>query len=264
MKKVAILYICTEKYVIFWKDFFISYEKYFLPDSEKHYYVYTDSDKIYAENECDRIHKIYQKSLGWPDNTLMRFHIFLGQEKELEQFDYLFFMNANCMCVDYVSEREFLPHKKDLLVVQHPGFYNQPNRKYTYDRNRKSTAYIPYGKGKYYICGGVNGGKSKAFIRLMKELKENIDIDKKNNQIAVWHDESHINHYILGREDYKILTPSYCYPEDWNLPFDEKIRIRDKSKWIDVKQVKNVVEKRENTISKILKIMVSVRNFFRG
>lgn len=29
MNKVAVLYICTGKYDVFWKDFYISYEKYF-------------------------------------------------------------------------------------------------------------------------------------------------------------------------------------------------------------------------------------------
>ena len=43
MNKVAVLYICTGKYDVFWKDFYISYEKYFLPDCEKHYYVFTDA-----------------------------------------------------------------------------------------------------------------------------------------------------------------------------------------------------------------------------
>ena len=240
MNKVAILYICTAKYVIFWKDFFESYEKYFLPNCEKHYFVYTDAPEAYQEKECDRIHRFYQESLGWPDNTLMRFHIFSKQFDELEKYDYVFFMNANCQCMSTITEEEFLPGDKDLLVVQHPGYYNKKNTKYTYDRNPKSLAYIPKGEGLYYVCGGVNGGKAKAFVALMKELMHNIDIDKSNDVIALWHDESHINHYILGREDYRMLTPAYCYTEDWDMPFEEKIRVRNKQKWIDVDSVKHV------------------------
>lgn len=43
MKKIAILYICTGKYDIFWEDFYKTSEKYFLNNSEKHYFVFTDA-----------------------------------------------------------------------------------------------------------------------------------------------------------------------------------------------------------------------------
>ncbi|WP_181974240.1 family 6 glucosyltransferase [Roseburia inulinivorans] len=239
MNKVAVLYICTGKYDVFWKDFYISYEKYFLPDCEKHYYVFTDAAEIYMEKENLRIHKFYQESLGWPDNTLMRFHMFLRQKAELEKYDYIFFMNANCQALDTITEEEFLPKKKDIIVVQHPGYYNKTNKQFAYDRNPKSTAYIPKGQGKYYVCGGVNGGRAQAFIQLMEELKHNIDVDKKNGELALWHDESHINHYVWTHDNYEVLPPSYCWPEDWNLPMPGKILIREKSKWIFVDMVKS-------------------------
>lgn len=65
-RKIAILYVCTGEYVIFWKDFFTSCEKYFIPEMRKEYYVFTDSDAIEFENENTHIHKIFQKNLGWP------------------------------------------------------------------------------------------------------------------------------------------------------------------------------------------------------
>ncbi len=239
-KKVAILYICTAKYVVFWKDFFDSYEEYFLPECEKHYYVFTDAEEIHKEKECDRIHKFYQESLGWPNNTLMRFHIFAPHFEELKSYDYLFFMNANCQCMETISAEEFLPKEKNILVVQHPGFYNKNNTQFTYDRNPESTAYIPMGEGKYYVCGGVNGGKSEAFIALMQQLMENIDKDNEKDIIALWHDESQLNRLIAYSEDYEMLSPAYCYPEGTKIPFPEKIRIREKSKWVDVDNIKHV------------------------
>lgn len=165
---IAMLYICTGKYDIFWKDFFISCERYFHPNDNKEYFVFTDSKELYKENEIDRIHKIYQENLGWPYNTLMRFDMFLRVEKELEKFDYIFFTNAN---VEFLQEVLFLPTKEQLIVVNHPGFYNKEPQDFTYDRNPKSLAYIPfpndtkskntfYGKieGKHYVFGAFNGG----------------------------------------------------------------------------------------------------------
>ena len=239
MQKVAILYICTGKYDIFWKDFFCSYEKYFLPNCEKHYYVFTDAEELYMEKECDRIHKLYQEALPWPDSTLLRFHIFLGIKEQLQQYDYVFFMNANCQALETITEEEFLPIEKPLLVVQHLALYDKPNVQFTYDRNPKSTAYIPKGEGKYYICGGVNGGRTANYLQLMEDLKKNIDVDRQNKQLALWHDESHINRYIIDRDDYRVLSPSFCYPEGREMTLPKKILIRDKSKWIPVDSIKN-------------------------
>lgn len=228
MKNIAILYICTGKYDIFWEDFYKTSEKYFLNNSEKHYFVFTDAQSIYDEN-CDRVHKIYQKTLGWPYNTLMRFNMFKGIEEKLKEFDYIFFLNANMLFVDYVGE-EILPKEEGLLVAKHPAFYDKDVDEYPYDRNEKSLAYIPYGQGDIYVQGAFNGGKSRDFLQLINELDKNINIDLDNDVIALWHDESQLNRYIIGKE-YKLLDPGYIYPEGWDLPFKAKIIGRDKSKW---------------------------------
>ena len=64
--KIAILYICTGKYDIFWQEFYQSCEKNFLLNCQKEYFVFTDANHIYAENTAS-IHKIYQKNLGWQE-----------------------------------------------------------------------------------------------------------------------------------------------------------------------------------------------------
>ena len=75
--KIGILYICTGKYDVFWNDFYKSAEQFLLPNSDKQYFVFTDSNNIQS---TDNIHKIYQEKLGWPKDTLMRFHLFLNIE----------------------------------------------------------------------------------------------------------------------------------------------------------------------------------------
>lgn len=237
-KSVAVLYICTGKYDVFWRDFFESMEKFFLTKSEKHYYIFTEAEHLYGEESCDRIHKIYQERMGWPYDTLMRFDLFSHIEDELKQYDYIFFMNANMLCVKPVTEEEFLPVKEELLAVRHPGCIKYPVLLYPYDRNKKSTAYIPYGKGKYYFMGGLNGGKAEAYLELIRTLKASIQKDLDNGVIAKWHDESQINKYLLDRTDVKVLSPEYGYPEGWNLSYDAKIIIRDKDKVINTSNLK--------------------------
>ena len=227
---VGIIYICTGKYTIFWKDFFISMEKNFLPNWGKQYFVFTDSPGIYAEENLS-VKRIYQKDLGWPGNTLFRFEIFTKVEEELAQCEYIFFLNANMLIVDVVNDEILPDHSNDgLLAVLHPGFWNKANYEFTYERNESSLAHIAMGRGKYYFMGGFNGGTKDAYLSLIKTLKNNIQKDFQKNITALWHDESHLNQYLLDKNP-KILLPEYGYPEGWNLPFNPKILIRDKTKY---------------------------------
>lgn len=106
--RIGILYICTGKYDIFWKDFYLSAERYFMQDQSFiiEYYVFTDSPKLYDEENNKHIHRIKQKNLGWPDNTLKRFHIFLRIKEQLErETDYLFFFNANLLFTSPLAKK---------------------------------------------------------------------------------------------------------------------------------------------------------------
>ena len=224
--KIAILYICTGKYFIFWENFYRSMERYFLPYTIKHYFVFTDQNALLFN---ERVHLIYQQHLGWPFDTLLRFHMFHEIKEQLSQFDYIFFLNANMLCVAPIDE-EILPKEEQLVALLHPGFYAKERKFFTYENDPASLAFIQKNKGKYYFMGAFNGGKSKAYLKLIETLAHRIEKDLNKNIIAIWHDESHLNRYLLHKRVKKV-DPSYGYPEDWDLPFEKKIMILDKNKF---------------------------------
>ena len=226
--RIAILYICTGRYTVFWDAFFRSCQRYFLPRRDRQYFVFTDGHIPHAD--AKRVHRIEQKNLGWPGNTLFRFRMFWSIREQLATFDYIFFFNANSEFLAPVGE-EFLPSEEEgITVVRHPGFFDKEPDAVTYDRNPKSRAYIPFGQGSCYICGGINGGRRDAWFAMSTALRAAIDEDEANGVVALWHDESHINTYILTHP-HKALPPAYCYPEGWNIPFEKIILIRDKAKF---------------------------------
>lgn len=229
--KIGILYVCTGKYTVFWKEFYETCEKFLLPSDEKYYFVFTDAEGIDYEKDNPRITKIKQPNLGWPDNTLKRYHIFVREEKKYEKMDYLYFFNGNLKLLKTIEREEFLPQDGNIMLTVHPGFYNKKNIEFPYDRNKKSTAYIPIGEGDYYFAGGLNGAKTKLFLEMAKKIMECIDRDEDNNYVAIWHDESQINAYAYHHHNYQLLSPSYLYPEGWRMPFDPIILIRDKSNY---------------------------------
>lgn len=241
--KIAILYICTGKYNIFWKDFYLSCEKYFITNAEKQYFVFTDSDKIYFEDSNKNIHKIYQKNLGWPDNTLRRFEMFLKIKESAADCDFTFFFNGNSVFIEKINGLDFLPGDNQKYVAcAHPGFIKKDKASFHYERNSKSTAFINYGEGVNYFAGGINGGITKDFFEAAEIMNDNIKIDDKNNIVAIWHDESHWNKFLLDKNDQiKILSPSYMYPEGFSLDFVSKIVLRKKNIFGDLSKIRGSV-----------------------
>lgn len=238
---IGVLYICLGAYDFFWKDFYLSSEKFFMQEDVKTYYVFTDAATLYGEENNPRIMRIPYKNMGWPDNTLMRFNLFLSIRERLErETDYLFFFNANMNFMAPVG-KEILPEKKDnyLVGVQHIWYTNKLPYEFPYERRKISTACINYFSGKIYYQGSLIGGRTKEFLVMSDVLDKNIAVDKQKNFIAIWHDESHINRYFLQCKP-KTLSPDYNYDENYsadNFIYKPVILNRNKAKLISYKKL---------------------------
>jgi hypothetical protein len=223
---IGLLIICTGRYNIFLNSLYESCEKHFLPKHKKTYYVFTEGDVPINEN----VIKIYQEYMGFPNDTLKRFHLFHKNNNLLGREDYLFFLNANMLCVSEINE-EIIPSQNNdnLMAVNHPGFYNKSNLDFTYERNISSNFYIPIGQGKHYYQGCFNGGSSTEFLKMSYQLSKLIDEDEMKGIIPIWWDESALNWYLRDRNPL-LINSGYAYPEGWELPMDKKIIQRDKNK----------------------------------
>lgn len=227
---VAVLYICLGKYDVFWKDFYSTCEQNFLSDEKKHYYVFTDKKQIVWQHKSN-VSLIPWEKKGWPHDTMMRFEGFLSLSSELEQYDYVFWMNANTRCVGKIG-REILPSDihGNLVCVKHPYFDLDTPESYTYERNEASTAYIPLGQGVVYVSGAFYGGKPEAFLKLCRTCKKNQDEDTERGITAIWHDESHLNKYVLNKSPL-ILPDVYLWPEEFGIQDNTKMLVLDKANW---------------------------------
>ena len=227
--KICILNIATNKYINFVEQLLESVEENFLTDHEISALVFTNHE---IEEVSDNVKISQIKHEPWPIPTLKRYHYFIKESEYISQFDYCFYMDVDMRIEDKVGN-EILGN---LVATQHPGFWFKDNSQFSYERRANSTAYVPYGRGKMYYAGGFNGGKPENFLKMSKTIVDNIEKDFKNNIIAVWHDESHMNRYLIDNPPTIELTPSYCYPEavrfnpaGWNVPFDPKIVALEKN-----------------------------------
>lgn len=232
--KIAILYIGTGRYTIFWDEFYHSCEKHLLKNCEKHYFFFTDS-KEFASN--DKVTIVPQENLGWPLIGALRYKILNKVKEELKDYDYAFFFNGNMEVIHEVKEEELLPTEEEGFIVAPLHSCNKrikTNYEFDYERNPKSTSYIPYGEGKYYFHSGLIGGRIQEFLEMLNICEKMMDDDLKNNIIPKVHDESVFNKYVLTRP-YKILSNNYIHPTHGKpfLRFNPKVKIiqRDKSKF---------------------------------
>lgn len=220
--KIGLLVIATNKYIQFVNPLWESVKKHFMKNHEVTMFVFTNrQDFIPQQGQV----VIPQEHMSWPGPTLMRYSIFNKSSELLKDMDYLYYCDADMLFVDEVGD-EILG---DLVGTLHPGFYNKTRNEFTYDTNPNCLAYVAPHEGDYYFAGGFNGGKTSKFLEMCLSLAINIDKDLQNGIVAVWHDESHMNRYFINNEPEVFLSPSYCFPESWSLPFERKLLALDKN-----------------------------------
>ena len=226
--KIAYIFTATGKYSRFIDGVVISGTQNFFPKESVDFIVFTD-DTSYIE-KYPNLRVVYQEKLGWPYDTLMRFHL-MDNIKDTLDYDYIFFGNANMSFYSEVSY-EMLPEKDSngLVGSAHPMQNQQPKEYFSYERSEESLAYVPVGDGECYYQGCFFGGEHDAFLKMVADLKKNTQTDLDNNVIAVWHDESHMNRYFIDNKP-KTLHSGYAYPESVHIEFEPKIVQLDKHRF---------------------------------
>lgn len=230
--RIAILYVALGRYELFWPEFMASCRRYFCPDAERHWFVFTDSAAIRPASDVTLVH---QDFLGWPFSSLYRYHLFRRVRDALQGFDRVVFFNANATMLAPISAIEFFGDNAamELVAGRHPGCHQPSGFVYPYEGRRESSAYVAHGTD--YFQGCINGGRGDAFATMVDELSGAIDRDLARGLVACWHDESHWNRYVLERQALQpgsvhVLDSNFLAPSDveWPLPQPTRILMRGK------------------------------------
>ncbi len=214
---IGLLVVATGRYVEFVTPLIKSANKHFCKNHNVTYFVFTNNYFDVPPNTV----VIHQDRLGWPYDTMMRYHVYLKNKELFSNQDYLFACDADMLFVDTVGD-EILG---DRVATIHPGYVGNRG---TYETNRRSRAYIAPQEGNHYFAGGFYGASVSEFLKLLETNIAHIDEDLKRGIIAIWHDESHWNRYCIDHKPTVILNPSYCYPESWHLNYPKKLLALDK------------------------------------
>jgi hypothetical protein len=208
--KISLNIIATNKYTFFLDEICESIDRLFFTESEILVIIHTNVE-ISSDLEKYKRIKIYVNKIEheqWPFTTLKRFHYFLSCSDVIKETDYSFYVDADSLFIGELKE-SILP-VSGMIGTIHPCLFNGEG---TPERDPSSRAYIPYGSGNRYFCGGFFGGKSEDFIMMSLMNKSNIEDDLLRNIIAIWHDESHINKFFFVNPPAVVLDHPFAVAE---------------------------------------------------
>ncbi len=211
-ESTCLVVVATGQYIKYIPNLWADFKENFKPTEDTRMLVFTDS----ASRLPSEVAHVTWSRMGWPDDTMHRYHAFMKAETRLAQYDYLYHIDADMRIIGEVGP-EILG---DRVATIHPGFIGNGG---TPERRPESAAYIPHGQPAQYFCGGFNGGRAEKVLEMALAVCTMVDTDFSKRMVPVWHDESCLNRFYLDNPPTKILDPSYCYPEGWSLPYEAKI-----------------------------------------
>lgn len=221
--KIGLIVVATGKYTSFVRPLWESALHHFFSGHDIQLLLLTD-DFGYRLDGCLNLPTPHYP---WPGPTLFRYRSLLAHSEIAARFDYLFQCDADMRFVGDVGEKIL----GELVATEHPGYLQTLPRNLNYERRLESLARVGKHEGERYHCGGFQGGSARRFLEAAERMAWAIDVDKEHGIIALWHDESHWNRYLVDNPPDRVLSPSYCYPETWTyqrLPFERKLLALDK------------------------------------
>ncbi|KAM9207481.1 LOW QUALITY PROTEIN: histo-blood group ABO system transferase 1-like [Dugong dugon] len=203
----------VRKYVVFLKLFLETVEKYFRVGHKVNYYVFTDQPADIPHVPLQEGRQVVVLNIrnytSWQDMSMpMEMISNFSEQRFLHEVDYLVCLDVDMKFSDHVGV-EIL---SSLFGTLHPGFFAAYRQAFTYERRPLSQAYIPRDEGDFY-AGGFIGGSVLEVHRLTKACHQVVMVDQANHIEAVWHDESHLNKYLLYHKSTKVLSPEYLWDE---------------------------------------------------
>lgn len=225
---VAIFLIATGKYIVFAKDWIASVSRFFLPSRNIRLFVLTNHRResldgsFWTEFGSDRVEIVWvhQDHLPWPEIALCRYDLILSLETRVSECSHLFYLDADMRMEQVIGEEVLVD---GIVATLHPGFWNQPRETFTYETRTESAACVGPDEGTHYFASGLHGGNRERYLEAFRDLAERTEQDRAANIVAVWHDESHWNRYLVDSPPAATLHPGHCFPEGWSMPFPRVI-----------------------------------------
>ncbi|GAB1286146.1 Globoside alpha-1,3-N-acetylgalactosaminyltransferase 1 [Apodemus speciosus] len=212
---IGVTVFAVGKYTCFIQPFLESAEEFFMRGYQVHYYLFTNDPAAVPRVPLGPGRLLstipIQRYSQWEEISMRRMetinrHIAKRAHKEV---DYLF-----CVDVDMVFRNTWGPETLgDLVAAIHPGYFAVPRQQFPYERRQVSSAFVADSEGDFYYSGALFGGRVARVYEFTRACHMAILADKANSIMAVWQEESHLNHYFIWHKPSKLLSPEYLWDD---------------------------------------------------
>lgn len=245
---IGVMTVATNRYIEYWAQMAASADRHLFPDHRLVLHVFTDqaarAQQIAATLQRAAVDVVEIEPLGWPEATLLRYEIFDSHSDFLSE-DILIHLDADMRVESNLGVELGSSHwREGIALVCHPGYrrptgrallllYLQHPRRAasdarsilclgglgSWETDPASRAFVPKSMRRKYVCGGTWMGKRGPLLDMIHELAGRTREDLNEDQIAKWHDESHLN-WFASRSAVTYLDSQYCYAPGFDNLFD--------------------------------------------
>lgn len=240
MNQLTIFTIATGEYLNYWFKLVESSTKFLDKQLSVQWILLTDKKEEVFLNTIEtsdlNLHVIPIENLSWPLPTILRYE-FIEKFKSSITGDYIMYLDADMLFIKQVTRNYLISllSSQEIVFTIHPGFYRPSGfqlfqfyvrnpiyllkdlRKYvefgalgTWERNKKSQAYVNRNSRSIYVCGGVWFGKAGSIINMCIQLSSRVRCDFENQIVAIHNDESHLN-WFASNYPSKSIKPELCF-----------------------------------------------------
>ncbi|XP_034642598.1 histo-blood group ABO system transferase 2-like [Trachemys scripta elegans] len=236
---VGVATFAVKKYVRFIEGFLGSANKFFLSGHRVNFYLFTDHPEKVPSMKLAPEKRLFvipvQNYPRWQDISMNRMDIISSHIRSCWRYevDYLYSMDIDVQLFEHIGVEII-----DTLVGTISSWqYTEPRENNSYERRQESRAAIPIGEGDFYYAASFYGGSVSEVYKLTTACYKGITEDRASGIEAKWHEESHLNKYLLYHKPTRLLSPEYYWDEELIRPLIVKVK-RLSSVHKDLKEVR--------------------------
>ncbi|XP_032567004.1 histo-blood group ABO system transferase 1-like [Chiroxiphia lanceolata] len=216
----GVVTFAVRKHVQFIEGFIRSANKYFLAGYRVNFYLFTDNpEKISHPQMAPENHlfviPVHNHS-RWQDVSTSHMDIintYIHSQFQYE-VDCLYSIDIDVQLLAHIGVEII-----DTLVGTLSSWqFTTHHENKAYETRPESQAAIPKGEGDFYYTSSFYGGSVSEVYKLTRDCFKGIMEDRENGIEARWHDESHLNKYVLYHKPMRLPSPEYYWDAELSSP----------------------------------------------
>ncbi|NXK00316.1 BGAT1 transferase, partial [Corythaixoides concolor] len=212
----GVVTFALKTYWFFIEGFMSSANKYFLAGHQVNFYLFTDNPEHVSHLQMAPENQLFVIPVWnhsqWQDISISHMGIISRYIRSQFQYevDYLYSIDINVQLFEHIGVEII-----DTLVGTISSWqYTTRRESKSYETRIESQAAIPKGEGDFYYTSGFYGGSVAEVYKLTRACFKGVMKDRENGIEARWHDESHLNRYLLYYKPTRLLSPEYYWDEE--------------------------------------------------